>query len=266
LHVVDTPFAAAFIDDRAARGLPFFTSAEAERVLGRSTAATRAALRRLQARVEIAAPFRGFFVIVPPEYRRLGCLPAEQFVPALMAHLEVPYYAALLSAAELHGAAHHRPQEFQVMVPTNRRPIACGSVRVRFFARRDHATTPVVEKRTPRGPLRVSSPEATALELVGYASSCGGLDHVAGVIGDLAETLDPDRLLAESARCPVVWAQRLGHLLDLAGRSDLGDALHPAVVARAPADAPLVRAVSKTGARRVGRWKLALNGDIEPAP
>src|SRR5204862_425249 len=81
--------------------------------LGTSLAAVQAALRRLKRRGEIADPYRGFHVIVPPEYRRLGCLPAEQFVPQLMRVLGETYYVALLSAAELHGAAHQRPQAFQ---------------------------------------------------------------------------------------------------------------------------------------------------------
>ena len=34
-----------------------------------------------------------------------------------MAHLSQPYYVALLSAAAYHGAAHQKPQVFQVMVP-----------------------------------------------------------------------------------------------------------------------------------------------------
>ena len=52
-------------------------------------------------------PFRGFHVIVQPEYRALGCLPADQFVPQLMEHLGlVVDYAGLLTAASLHGAAH----------------------------------------------------------------------------------------------------------------------------------------------------------------
>jgi hypothetical protein len=59
---------------------------------------------------------RGFHVIVPPEYRSLGCLPPEQFAPALMETLGMPYYAGLLSAAQFHGAAHQRPQVFQVVV------------------------------------------------------------------------------------------------------------------------------------------------------
>ena len=44
----------------------------------------------------------------------------------------------------------------------------------------------------------VASPEATALELVGYADQCGGLDNVASVLGELSEALDalrdPDAL------------------------------------------------------------------------
>jgi hypothetical protein len=49
-------------------------------------------------------------VIVPPEYRRIECLAADHFVPQLMEHLGEWYYVALLSAAELHGAAHQRPK------------------------------------------------------------------------------------------------------------------------------------------------------------
>ena len=65
-------------------------------------------------------PFRGFHLIVPPEYRALGCLPADQFVPQLMEHLGLVYYAGLLSAASLHGAAHQAPMVFQTIVADNR--------------------------------------------------------------------------------------------------------------------------------------------------
>jgi hypothetical protein len=52
----------------------------------------RAQLRRLKEQGLIAEPVRGFLVIVPPEYRHLGCLPAEQFVPQLMAIAAEPYW------------------------------------------------------------------------------------------------------------------------------------------------------------------------------
>ena len=255
--------ASRYIVDLAARGRHHFTTEEAATALGSSTPAVRAALRRLKAKGAVAQPFRGFNVIVPPEYRRLGCLPADQFVPQLMQHLGEPYYVALLSAAELHGAAHQRPQSFQVMVKANRRPLECGEVRVQFIARKDMESTPVVDRKTPRGFLRVAWPEATALELVGYADQSGGLDNVASVITELAEVLDSDRLIAEAARSPIAWAQRLGYLLDLTDHRDLADKLVSHVSVHAKVVAPLVRSKSRAGAKRDDRWKLAVNASVE---
>ena len=127
--------AVSIIDDMAARGRHHFTTQEAASLLGSSVPAARAALRRLREKGRVAAPYRGFHVIVPPEYRRLGCLPADQLVPQLMGHLGLVYYAALLTAGRYHGAAHQQPQVFQVMVGKNRPAITCGEVRVAFAAR-----------------------------------------------------------------------------------------------------------------------------------
>jgi predicted transcriptional regulator of viral defense system len=256
--------AARYIADLAANGRYHFTTEAARAALDVSVPAARAALRRLKARGEIADPHRGFHVIVPPEYRRLGCLPPEQFVPQLMEHLHEDYYVALLSAAEVHGAAHHRPQRFQVMVRKSRRAITCGEVHIQFVARKDLEQTPVLEKNTPRGTLRVSSPEATALELVGYADECGGLDNVASVISDLAEVLKGPKLIAAATSCPIAWAQRLGYLLDLAEHAELAEPLVQYVRDRALVVAPLVRKKSVARAARVERWKLAINADAKP--
>jgi predicted transcriptional regulator of viral defense system len=255
--------AAEFVTELASRGRYHFTTSEVEVALGVSSVAARASLRRLRRRGQIADPFRGFHVIVSPEYRRLGCLPPEQFVPQLMEHLGETYYVALLSAAELHGAAHQRPQAFQVMLAKNRRPISCGEVRVQFVARSDLADTPVVEKNSPRGRMLVASPAATALELVGYAGHCGGLDNVATVLADLSETIEASNLLEAARLCPITWVQRLGYLLDLADRQDLSDTLVDHVREHAPALAPLVRAESMAGMDRAKRWNLAINVSVE---
>ena len=256
--------ASSFITDLASRGRYHFTTDEIQKSLRVSLVAVRAALRRLKQRGEIAAPYRGFHVIVPPEYRRLGCLPAEQFVPQLMEHLGEIYYVALLSAAELHGAAHHRPQQFQVMVATNRNPIVCGQVRIEFIARRDLAHTPIVEKNSPRGRLRVASPEATALELVGYADHAGGLDNVASVLVDLAEAIEARKLLEAARLCPTAWVQRLGYVLELLELEDLASTLVDYLDEQEIVVAPLVRSRSTVGAPRVARWKLAINANVEP--
>ena len=137
-----------YIADLAAKGIHQFNSGEAQKALGVSENAAKQALNRLAKQGVIASPARGFYVIVPPEYRSLGCLPAEQFIPALMQRLGLSYYAGLLSAAQYHGAAHHRPQEFQVMVAKSRRPIVCGAVRVAF----------IVQKTSPPSLCKASIP------------------------------------------------------------------------------------------------------------
>jgi len=256
--------ATKFITDLAARGRYHFATQDAREALGTSVVAARAVLRRMKSRGEIAVPHRGFHVIVPPEYRRLGCLPPEQFVPQLMEHLGEYYYVALLSAAELHGAAHHRPQTFQVMVKTNRRPLECGKVRVQFVARKDLDRTPAIEKNTPRGKVRLAAPEATALELVGYADQCGGFDNVASVVGELVEVMDVSKLSEAARLCPIAWAQRLGYLLDLTNHAQVADSLAEHVRTHATVYAPLVRSRSTARARREERWKLAINASVEP--
>ena len=256
--------AAELVTDLASRGRYHFTTREAERALGTSTVATRASLRRLKQKRSLASPCRGFHVIVPPEYRRLGCLPAEQFVPELMAHLGLAYYVALLSAAQVHGAAHQQPQVFQVMVKKNRAPIACGEVRVKFVARRNADLIPVIERNTPRGSMRVSTPEGTAFDLVGYPQHAGGLDHAATVLAELAELLDGEAIARVAPFSPVPWAQRLGYLLEQVGGSDRTDPLADYVRAAARETTLLDPKRGPRHGERVSRWKLAVNADMVP--
>ena len=188
-----------YIDDLAARGRHHFTTAEAVATLGSAPDAVRAAIRRQREKGRIAMPFRGFHVIVPPEYRVLGCLPADQFVPQLMEHLGLTYYVGLLTAASLHGAAHQAPMTFQVIVADCRAEILCGKVRVEFVARKNITAIPTLQRNTLRGVLRYSTPEATAFDLVGYPGHAGGLSQVAMLLSELAETMDAEKLRAEIA-------------------------------------------------------------------
>jgi predicted transcriptional regulator of viral defense system len=256
--------AVEFLDALAAQGRYSFTAPEASRELAVSELATRAALRRLREKGRLATPHGGFFVIVPPEYRALGCLPPDQFVPDLMAHLGEPYYVGLLSAAQYHGAAHQRPQEFQVVIPVKRRPISCGRARIAFITRKNAAVVPTLSLNTPRSVLQVSTPEATALDLVGYPDRCGGLGNVATVLAELAESLDPAEL-ARVARStsPVAWAQRLGHLLESLGADDRCGPLAAWVGEAAKRATPLEPSLPMDDAPRDERWRVAVNVAVE---
>ena len=255
--------ATTFLDELVADGRYTFSTNDAVAALGLSPIAARAALRRLTAKGRIVQPFRGFHVIVPPEYRRLGSLPPEQFIPQLMDRLHEKYYVALLSAAQYHGAAHQRPQRFQVAVAKNRSAIICGAVQVEFVARKEIARVPPVSFNTPRGPIRVASVEATALDLVGYPRHVGGLDNAATVLAELGEKID-SKLLAKVAKtAPVSWSQRLGHVLDLVGHEDKTDALAAFVQKNAGDVISLVPSESAQHASRSSKWKLEVNADIE---
>lgn len=252
-----------YIQNLSAKGQYHFTTNEVQIALEVSHIAAKAALRRLNQKGEIASPYRAFYIIIPPEYKKLGCLPPEQFIPQLMEYINEQYYIALLSAAEIHGAAHHRPQQFQVMMRKNRRPIVCGRVRVQFFARHNIEDISTVEMNTPRGRMLVSSPESTAIDMVGYTNHSGGLDNVAIVLSELAEVIDPSKLLSAAEQAPIAWSQRLGYLLDLLNYTDKSHTLADYVHKNASVWAPLERTKPITGALRSNRWKLAINAKIE---
>lgn len=254
---------ASYMERLAAQGRYHFTIENLVTALLISPISARAAIRRQREKGRLATPLRGFHVIVPPEYRALGCLPADQFVPQLMEHLGLVYYAGLLSAASLHGAAHQAPMVFQVVVAGNRPGIHCGRVRVEFVARANVNEIPTVQRNTLRGVLRVSTPEATAFDLVGYPSHAGGLSNVATILAELAESMKASRLLAEAEHSPLPWTQRLGHLLERAGIQNLADALAEHVSLRAKEYVPLRSRKPVAGALRDPRWRLMVNEEVE---
>jgi predicted transcriptional regulator of viral defense system len=252
-----------YLDQLTQVGRYFFTSEDASRELGTSRDAVKLALHRLRRKGEIASPGRGIYLVVPPEYRTLGSLPADQFIPALMARANLPYYAGLLSAAQYHGAAHHRPQEVQVMLGKARRPIECGKVRVVFYLRKGVATVPVQQFNTPRGTVVVSTPAATAFDLVGYEARIGGLDAVATILVELAEKLDAEKMSALAPTVPLPWAQRLGYLLERIGEASKAGPLKEYVRQHARQAAALQPSVPAGNQPRDPDWKLIVNAHVE---
>lgn len=178
----------AWLERLQSQGRYSFTGSEARVETGLLSRAFQSALERLVAKGRVASPRQGFHVIVPPEYRSLGCLPASWFIDDMMGHMDTPYYVGLLSAAALHGAAHQRPMELQVAVDRPLRPVSWGRVRVHFIESSRLPDIPTVRMRTETGYMKVSTPEATAFDLVHYYHHAGSLSNAATVLGELAET------------------------------------------------------------------------------
>ena len=126
------------------------------------------------------------------------------------------------------------------------------------------AATTFVEKNTRAGIIRIATPEATALELVGYVDRCGYLDNVATVLMELAESMDGDHLAHEARRAPTAWGQRLGYLLRLVEAEDLATHIQSVLSQRRVFTVALAPWKESTGAPRDPRWNLTINEKVEP--
>jgi predicted transcriptional regulator of viral defense system len=122
---------------------------------------------------------------------------------------------------------------------------------------------PTQSFNTPRGTVLVSTPEATAVDLVGYYNHVGGLDQVATVLSELADTLDPDKLVVAAQTAPIPWAQRLGYLLELVEAGKLTQALKAYVRTNARQATLLLPSTVHHSSQRDEGWKLDINTDVE---
>ena len=252
-----------FIEGLQAAGRYSFTDAEARSCVAASARAVAEALRRLRSDHRLATPRRGFNVIVTPEHRAAGCPPASWFIDDLMRFVARPYYVALLSAAALRGAAHQQPLRFQVVTDRPMRPAEAGRVRIDFHVRRDVETTPVERVQTDTGYMRVSTPEATAFDLVRFMMAAGGLGNVATVLADLAESLQVDQLRTLSGARPTSDIQRLGYLLDLIDHEQLADPLARMLAGRRVRPILLVPGLPAGERRPATPWKIVPNEAVD---
>ena len=252
-------------DHLLSEGTSWFTATEAAQAAGIPLAHVYPGLKRLADRGQIFSPARGFYVPIPPEFRTWGSVPATHFVDAMMRHLDRRYYVGLLSAAELHGAAHQRPQVFQVFQVMVERPLADrrnGRTRLSFHARSRLAEVPTEELTTPTGYLVVSTPEATVLDLASRPADGGGLDNVATVLVELAEegTLDIAALAAAAGSSSVSALRRVGWMLERFTDLDVSG-----LRGLATASAPTM--LDPHGGRRCSidaDWGLIINSSVEP--
>lgn len=254
------------LDDLQRRGRYGFDRAEVESMRPGSRAAVGKALQRLAAKGRVKRLRKGFHAIVPVEYATRGLPPSDWFIDDLMRSLDLPYYIGVLSAAALHGAAHQQVQQLQLVVPRQERPLALPELTIRFFGKQCFDATPRESRKGHAGMLPVSTPAATALDLVRYARHIGGLDVVLTVLSELAESIDSAGLAAAAAaESGTAAVQRLGWMLDWLGRTALADALHGTLpMARRLPKATLDPAAPRTGSITGNRWRILENAQPEP--
>ena len=258
-----------WIKDRAIHGFPTFSIEDVrETGMYSSEQILQNELYRLCSNKTIASVYRGFYVIIPVQYVLRGSVPATYYIDQLMAYLSKPYYVCMLSAAELLGAAHQRPQQFSVMTTfPKRRVISTRNVIIDWYYREGLPEDALITKNTETGTIRISNPLLTAADLVQYQQHVGGLSLVATILEELSEQINIKSQFASLASFvkKVTW-QRLGYILEhVVEENELADELYEQI-RNLPGSLmymPLSTSAEDNTSERNSRWKININVQIE---
>ena len=258
-----------WIKDRAIHGFPTFSIEDVrETGMYSSEQILQNELYRLCSNKTIASVYRGFYVIIPVQYVLRGSVPATYYIDQLMAYLSKPYYVCMLSAAELLGAAHQRPQQFSVMTTfPKRRVVSTRNVIIDWFYREGLPEDALITKNTETGTIRISNPLLTAADLVQYQQHVGGLSRVATILEELSEQINMKSQFASLASFvkKVTW-QRLGYILEhVVEENELADELYEQI-RNLPGSLmymPLSTSAEDNTSKRNSRWKININVEIE---
>jgi len=257
-----------YIDKLISKGRSCFSLDEACEVLQKNRSLVIKSIDYYKKQRKLASPAKGFYIIVTPEYRIYECLPAEYFIPYLMQFWQQNYYAGLLTAAAFHGAAHQKPQVFQVITNKKRPPIKCGRIKVVFIFKKEFNDIALQKFSTQKSILNISTPEQTAIDVFLYPKQSGGLNHIVTVMAELSEKIDPDALSLLIQKCVYgAWQQRMGYVFDVLGEKKLADIIEQNVKKQKRIiEVPLIPGIKglENNYECSKKWKIIVNSKIEP--
>lgn len=228
--------------------------------------ALKLALNRLTKKEKIVSVYKGFYVIIPPEYKHRKILPPELFIDALFKYLGRPYYTGLLSAAVLHGASHQQAMESYVLI--NKPPIRATKIeglKINYIVKSVMPRFGIEKKKTDAGYINISTAELTAIDLVEYQNRVGGLNRVATVLYELSDSINQSMLIEVLKNdISLSTLQRLGYILEIVlEKKDLADVIKGFLIKKKIFRVPLKTDEKKEGYSVHPGWKVIENYKIE---
>jgi len=230
--------------------------------------AVKFALKRLSDKGKVLSVFKGYYLIIPPQYSSKGIIPPALFLDAFMKHLQRPYYVALLNAAAFHGASHQQPQEYFVITdfPVLRTTQKKG-LKINYISIKEIPESLIEKRKTEAGYLNISNAALTACDLIQFEKRIGGLNRAATVLSELSEVIKPvDFTHALMKHTHVTALQRLGHILEyVCLNKELADALFETMKREGLNlfRIPLKASKNTKGFSSDNRWKVIVNTEIE---
>lgn len=258
-----------WIRDREIGGFPTFSVDDVRQTFpDYSEQVIKNELFRLSTQGILCPVYKGFYVIIPPQYAAKRMVPPIYYIDQLMSYLNKPYYISLLNAAEILGAAHQRPQKFSVMTIFPKSSVSSSKNNSLVWGyRKEIPSDFLLFKNSETGVIYYSNAELTAIDIVHYEQYIGGLSRAATILDELAENLDfrraSDNLFNYTS---IATIQRLGYILDdILEQKEIAEVLHSELLTYVKRFRYIPLSTHKTdkNAEKNTRWKVNINSIIE---
>ncbi len=225
-------------------------------------------LFRLSSQGILYSAYKGFYIIIPPQYAAKKIVPPIYYIDQLMSYLKKPYYIGLLSAAEILGAAHQRPQKFSVMTIYPKSSVSPSKNNTLVWTyRKEIPSDLLLTKNSETGVIHYSNVELTSIDIVQYEQYIGGLSRAATILEELAEKMD-FRDASQNLFChtSIATIQRLGYILEeVLEQKEIAEVLYAELLlyTKRFRYVPLKTNRSENNAKKNTRWKVNINLIIE---
>ncbi|KUG26766.1 hypothetical protein ASZ90_003395 [hydrocarbon metagenome] len=259
-----------FISQIQAEGRLSFSLTElTKHFSSQSNTALKHALNRLKKKNKIVSVYKGFYLIIPPEYSKRKILPPELFIDALFKYLNRPYYIALASAAALYGAAHQKILVTSVIISKPPLRSTKGeNIFINYIVKSNFPANGIQQLKTETGFINVSSPELTVIDLVLYNYHVGSFERVIQIIYQLSDAISQNnmKMLIKSIDIPIAVLQRLGFIFDLIELSELSAVVYDFLSNNKLRNVPLHPSSNKNKLNDLEvnhKWKIIVNLDLQ---
>ena len=256
----------SYIREREIRGQVTFSLNEVREATGLGAKTVVTELQRQVAHGRIAIPYRGIYVLVPPQYALKGVVPPSYYINDLMKAVGKPYYICLLSAAAFHGAGHQRALQTQVMTVSPRIKPSGMNKQLDWNYRQQIPSELLLSRNTEMGVVLYSNPELTAVDLVQFAGHIGGFQRAATVLSELVAEVDMARIEQVFPYTTMATLQRLGYILEfILAEQEKADELYARINASSPRWKTILlsNAASANQETSANRWYVNKNIEIE---
>ena len=193
-----------------------FTREELIQATGKEDQAVTNDLSYLASKGDILPLRKGFYLIIPPRYSKLGVLPLELYVDKLFKYLERNYYIGLYSAAKYHGAAHQQIQQDYIITEGHSLlDIHKKDIVLQFFTASTWPKTNIIQKKSDAGYYNISDAALTAVDLIYHQRKLGGINRMLANLEELMEVISSENIYKLIEWYPHKSVlQRFGFILD----------------------------------------------------